>query len=142
LLPLTDDCRLILNKPFDEKNVLEESLGTLSRRRSNGGVVKYKIIDIDGAELSINRLLEKYFFSKEYHTSCSVIFTKFHNNSIEQYSMIDDKQAKANSHLKKDITDKKDNANYDPDKDVSIDKSCLYDCYYCDKFVPTYDRDS
>ena len=86
LLPLTEDCRLILNKPFDEKNVLEESLGTLSRRRSNVGVVdsnKYKIIDIDGAELSINRLLEKYFFSKEYYTSFAVILTKFHNNSIE-----------------------------------------------------------
>lgn len=67
IFPLTEDCRLILNNPFDEKKVLEESLETLSRRRSNGGGVnKYKIIDVDGLELSIDRLLERYFFNKEY----------------------------------------------------------------------------
>ena len=38
LLPLTDDCRLILSKPFDEKNLLEESFRTLLERRSNEGV--------------------------------------------------------------------------------------------------------
>lgn len=90
-LPLTEDCRLIINKPFDEKNVLEESLGTLSRRRRNGGDSKYKIIDVDGSELSISQLLEKYFFNKNYYTSCAVILTKYHNNSIKESSIVDEK---------------------------------------------------
>ena len=95
MFPLTEDCRLILNQPFDEKKVLEESLETLSRRRSNGGGVKYKIIDIDGTELDTQDLLERYFFNKEYyHTSCAVVLTESHNNSIEQYSILEDKQTK------------------------------------------------
>ena len=95
ILPLTEDCRLILSQPFDEKKVLEDSLETLSRRRSNGGGVKYKIIDTDGSELETQDLLEKYFFNKEYyHTSCAVVLTEFHNNSIEQYSILEDKQTK------------------------------------------------
>ena len=65
LLPLTEDCRLILSKPFDEKKVLEESFRTIIEQRSNegGGNRKYKIIDIDGSELSISELLEKYYFN-------------------------------------------------------------------------------
>ncbi len=34
-LPLTEDCRIILNKPFDEKNILEECFRILLERRSN-----------------------------------------------------------------------------------------------------------
>jgi hypothetical protein len=63
LLPLTEDCRLILNQPFDEKNVLEESFRIIIEQRSNRGENKYKIIDVDGSELSISDLLEKYFFN-------------------------------------------------------------------------------
>ena len=37
LLPLTEDCRLILTKPFDEKKVLEESLETLYRTTEQRG---------------------------------------------------------------------------------------------------------
>ena len=36
ILPLAEDCHLIISKPFDEKNVLEESFRTLLERRSNG----------------------------------------------------------------------------------------------------------
>ncbi len=89
LLPLTEDCRLILNKPFEEKNILEESFVTLLGRRSNeaGDGSKYKIIDIDRSELSLDDLIEKYFFNQIHHTSCSVIFTKSYNNTIEHYSI-------------------------------------------------------
>jgi hypothetical protein len=33
-------------------------------RRSNGGSNKYKIIDIDGSEISLTDLLERYFLIK------------------------------------------------------------------------------
>jgi hypothetical protein len=72
LLPLTEDCRLILSKPFDEKKVLEESFRTIIEQRSNegdGNSKKYKIIDIDGLELSVYELVEKYFFSTAHPTS-------------------------------------------------------------------------
>jgi hypothetical protein len=136
IFPITEDCRLILNKPFDEKNILEESLGTLSRRRSNGGGVnKYKIIDIDGSELSLDSLLEKYYFNENYYTSCSVVFTKLHNNSIEQYSIVDDEQAKDSE---RENTEKLNEAE-ELSQQEAIKKS--YECYYCDKFVPTDNRD-
>ena len=84
VLPLTDDCRLVLNKSFDEKNVLEGSFRTIIERRSNGGGVnKYKIIDIDGSEISLTDLLERYFFNKNHHTSCSVVLTMFLNFLLE-----------------------------------------------------------
>jgi hypothetical protein len=41
-------------------------------------------------------LLERYFFSDIYPSSCSVILQKFHNNTIEHYSIVDDKQTKDN----------------------------------------------
>ena len=61
--PLTEDCRLILTKHFEEKKVLEESLEQLLGRRSNGGEGnrKYKIIDIDNSELSLDDLLINIF---------------------------------------------------------------------------------
>ena len=92
ILPLTEDSRLIINKSLDEKNVIEESFRTLLGRRSNGGVVKYKIIDIDGSELSVSELLKRYFFSENHHTSCSVIETKFYNNTIKESSIATNKQ--------------------------------------------------
>ncbi len=52
--------------------------------------IKYKIIDIDGSELSIEDLLKKYFFNSKHHTSCSVILQKSYNNTIEHYSIIDE----------------------------------------------------
>jgi ribosomal protein S25 len=92
ILPLTEDCRLIINNQLDEKNVLEESLETLSRRRSNGGVVnKYKIIDIDGSEISLTDLLEIFFLNENHYTSCSVIKTKYYNNDIDESSIVDEK---------------------------------------------------
>jgi hypothetical protein len=60
-------------------------------QRSNGGRVKYKIIDIDGTEISLTDLLERYFFSENYHTSCSVIETKYYNNIIKESSIVDEK---------------------------------------------------
>jgi hypothetical protein len=66
LLPLTEYCRLILSKPFDEKKVLEDSFSTIIGQRSkegDGNSKKYKIIDIDDSEIDIDKLLERYFFS-------------------------------------------------------------------------------
>jgi len=113
----------------------------LLERRSNEGGVKYKIIDIDGSEISLTDLLDRYYFSENHHTSYSVIETKFHNNTIKHYSIIVDEQVKGNSYSDEDLTDKKDNANYDSDSNAFIDKSHLYECYYCDEFVPTDNRD-
>jgi hypothetical protein len=62
ILPLTEDCRLIINKPLNEKDVLEESFRTLLGRRSNGSGVKYKIIDIDAIDLSLFDFFGRYFF--------------------------------------------------------------------------------
>jgi len=71
---------------------------------------------LDGSEISIDDLLEKYFFNKEHHyTSCSVIFTKLHNNTIEQYSIVNEEQTKYNTE-KLDETDK-------PSQQDSIKKS-------------------
>ena len=42
--------------------------GTLLGRWSNGGGVKYKIIDIDGIEISLSDLLKRYFFSGDHYT--------------------------------------------------------------------------
>jgi hypothetical protein len=62
----------------------------LLERRSNGGGDnnKYKIIDIDGTEISTSDLLEKYFFNEKHHTSCSVVETKYYNNVIEESSTV------------------------------------------------------
>jgi hypothetical protein len=96
ILPLTEDGRLIINKSYDEKKVLEESFRTIIEQRSKEGgdenSKKYKIIDIDGSELSISDLLERYFFSDIHPSSCSVILQKFHNNTIEHYSIVDGEQ--------------------------------------------------
>ena len=80
ILPLTEDCRIIINNQLEEKNVLEENFRTLLERRSNGSGVKYKIIDIYGSEISLADLLEIYFFSENHHTYYPVIETKFYNN--------------------------------------------------------------
>ena len=98
-------------------------------------MVKYKISDIDGAEIPLTDLLKRYFFSENHHTSCSVILTKFHNNSIEQYYMVDDEQTK-DSEIEN--TENFDEANEQSQQDA-IKKS--YECYYCDEFTSTYNRD-
>jgi hypothetical protein len=62
LLPLTEDCRLILTQPFDEKKILEESFRTIIEQRSKDGdenSKKYKIIDTNGSEISVDDLLKK-----------------------------------------------------------------------------------
>ena len=100
----------------------------MSRRRSNGGGDKYKIIDVDGSELETQNLLERYFFNKEYyHTSCAVVFTKFHNNSIEYYSM---------SEQTKD-SEIENTENFDEANELSQQEAPKksYTCYYCDEFV-------
>jgi hypothetical protein len=109
-------------------------------------VNKYKILDIDGTEISLADLLDKYFFSENYHTSCSVIETKYYNNVIEESSIVQDKQSKDNDEDEKkregseNSAVKIDDANYDFEY-VSADSSYLYECYYCDKFDPTDNRD-
>ncbi len=45
-------------------------------QQSNEGGVRYKIIDVDGSEISLDNLFEKYFFNEKYHTLCSVFVTK------------------------------------------------------------------
>jgi len=73
------------------KKVLEESFRTLLERRSNGGGVnKYKIIDVDGTEISLTELLDRYYFSENHHTSCSVIETKYYNKVIEEISIVEE----------------------------------------------------
>jgi len=132
ILPLTEEgCRLIINKPFDEKNVLEESFRTLLGRRSNGGGVKYKIIDIDGTELSISDLLDRYFFSENHHTSCSVIENKYYKNVIEESSIVEQ--------VKDGEIENLDEENELFHQQEAIKKS--YQCYYCDKFDPTDNKD-
>ena len=103
-------------------------------RRSNEGGVKYKIVDIDGSEINIDNLLKKYFFNKEYHTSCAVILTRFHNNTIEQYSIV---EGQTKDSVIENI--EKLNEAEELSQQETIKKS--YECYYCDKFVPTANRD-
>ena len=105
------------------------------KRRNNGSGAKYKIVDVGGSDLSLTKLLEKYFFSKEhYYTSCSVVFTKLHNNSIERYSIVEE-QTKDNE----EKIGKLDEAN-ELSQQEKIKKSNA--CYYCNEFVPTYNRDN
>jgi hypothetical protein len=138
ILPLTEeDCRLIINKSFDEKNVLEESFRTLLGRRSNwGGVNKYKVIDIDASEISLTDLLERYFFSENHHTSCSVIETKYYDNIIEEISII--KQTIA------DTEEDGDSANNDIEesKDIVSSKSCSSYKYTEEDIEKFFDSDN
>jgi len=132
ILPLTEDCRLIINKPLNEKKVLEESFRTLIGRRSNGGGVnKYKIIDIDSSDISLNDLLERYFFSENHHTSCSVIENKYYKNVIEESSIVEQ--------VKDGEIENLDEENELFHQQEAIKKS--YQCYYCDKFDPTDNKD-
>jgi hexokinase len=54
-----------------------------------GGANKYKIIDIDGSEITLTDLLDRYFFSENPYTSCSVIETKYYNHVIEESSIVE-----------------------------------------------------
>jgi hypothetical protein len=69
-------------------------------RRSNGcssSSNKYKIIDIDGSEITIEDLIEKYFFNEKYHTICSVVLVKPSNNHArEDESSTMERQTKDN----------------------------------------------
>jgi hypothetical protein len=40
-------------------------------------------------QISISDFLERYFFSENHHTTCSVIETKCYNNVIEESSIAD-----------------------------------------------------
>lgn len=77
----------------------------MSRRRSNGDGVKYKIIDIDNLEIDVGNLLEKYFFNSEYHTSCSVVLPNFDTNNIEKSSIVVDNDPSTFSTYKYTIED-------------------------------------
>src|SRR4051794_12475533 len=90
----------IFENTYSNKHQNQEN----SFNESNGGGVKYKIIDTDGSELDISMLLEKYFFNDGHHTSCSVIFTKLHNNTIEQYSMIEQTKDSENKDIEKIVS--------------------------------------
>jgi len=85
---------------------------------------------LDGLELSIDELLDKYFFSENHHTSCSVIETKYYNHVIEESSIV--KQIK-DSEIE----------NLDEAKELFQQKAKKksYECYYCDKFDPTNNKD-
>ena len=97
----------------------------IGRRSNGGGVNKYKIIDIDGSELSISNLIERYFFSENHHISCSVIETKYYNNIIEESSIVD---------VKSEATEEDDkigqhpkelrNSFIDDSKDIVTSNSC------------------
>ena len=84
-------------------------------RRRNGGWVKYKIIDIDGTEISIEELLDRYFFSGNHHTSCSVIETKSYNNVVEESSIV------------KEDCEIKDSPFENPENSPIDDHECSYD---------------
>jgi hypothetical protein len=95
-----------------------------------GGANKYKIIDIDGSEITLTDLLDRYFFSENPYTSCSVIETKYYNHVIEESSIV--KQIK-DSEIE----------NLDEAKELFQQKAKKksYECYYCDKFDPTNNKD-
>jgi len=93
----------------------------LSRRRSNGGGVKYKIIDIDGSELYLSDLLDGYFFNETHHTSCSVIETKYYNNIIKESSIKEEDRGIEESSSK----NSEDSPIHDlPKNDKDSSKSC------------------
>ena len=81
---------------------------------------------LDGLELSIDELLDKYFFSENHHTSCSVIETKYYNNVIEESSIVEQ--------IKDSEIENLDEENELFHHQESLKKS--YQCYYCDKFDP------
>ena len=82
-------------------------------RRSNGCSNKYKIIDIDGSEITIEDLIEKYYFNEKYHTLCSVVLVKpSNNNATEDESSTIERQTK----------DNQENENEEQDLDASINR--------------------
>jgi hypothetical protein len=58
--------------------------------------------------------------------------------------MVEDKQSKDNEDKDKEEEEKKieklENIDHDYDNNNSLDKSCLYECYYCNEFVLTDNR--
>jgi hypothetical protein len=80
---------------------------------------------LDGLELSIDELLDKYFFNENPHTSCAVIETKYYNNIIEEGSIV--KQANADTEEDSDsrqhIIDSTNNQIEDSEDTISS-KSC------------------
>ncbi len=118
-LPLTEDCQLIVNSSFDEKKILEESLVTLlEQRRSNEGGEKYKIIDDNGSEISTDGLIEKYFFNKKYHTSCSVIvLVKPSDSNVKE-----EEEGSSAAAVDKQTKENQDDENGEQEIDVSLNK--------------------
>ena len=78
----------------------------------------------------MTNLFERYFFSENYHTFCSVIETKYFNNYIEESSIV--------KQIKDSEIGNRDEAK-EQSQQEAIKKS--YECYYCDKFDPTGNRD-
>jgi len=86
ILPLTEDCWLIINPQLDEKNVLEESFRTLLGRWSNGGGAKYKIIDVDEEDISLSDLLSSIIYMDSTLGSVNLIF--YHTLVMHIYKYI------------------------------------------------------
>ena len=95
------------------------------------GANKYKIIDIDGSEITLTDLLDRYFFSENPYTSCSVIETKYYNHVIEESSIV--------KQIKDSEIENLDEENELFHHQESLKKS--YQCYYCDQFEPTDNKD-
>ena len=101
------------------------------RRRRNGGEVKYKIINVDEKEFVCWLLDRKIFFQwKLPYTSCAVILTKFHNNTIEQYSIVD-KKASANENEEDKKSEESDGSidKIDNSKDIAAAIETNYSSY-------------
>ena len=96
-----------------------------------GGANKYKIIDIDGSEITLTDLLDRYFFIENPYTSCSVIETKYYKNIIEESSIVEQ--------IKDSEIENLDEENELFHHQESLKKS--YQCYYCNRFVPTDNKD-
>ena len=80
---------------------------------------------LDGLELSIDELLDKYFFSENHHTSCSVIETKYYNNVIEESSIpkLTNTDMKEDGDLKLGVVDS-DNSRIEESEDTISSNSC------------------
>src|SRR3954453_18998206 len=92
-----------------------------------GGGVKYKIIDIDGSEISLSDLLNRYFFNeKHHHTSCSVIETKGYNNIIQDSYMVyeQSKVTRENENTEQYSNESENNFIDDSKDTISLSKSC------------------
>jgi hypothetical protein len=83
-------------------------------------------MDIDGSEMILAELLDRYFFSKTHHTSCSVIENKYYNNVIEEISIVEEEsEARGEDGITESPSYDSENRFIDHSKDtISSSKSC------------------